>query len=186
MQGVKNIIGQGESINVEFKECKSELGKNVFETVCAFLNTNGGEILLVVKNKGEITGIDENHTEKIKKDFVTAMNNSEKINSSFYLSIEEFNIGKSEEDIFKTLIPLTPQVTMQAAEQTERTKKISIFCKTPKSRQEIMKFLKLKDREHFRVNILYPLIEQGLLHPTLPEKLTSPKQKYYYNITKKT
>ena len=181
MQGVKNIIRQGESINVEFKKCNSELSKNVFGTVCAFLNTNGGKILLVVNNKGEITGIDENHTEKIKKDFVSAMNNSEKINSSFYLSIEEFKIGKSEEDIFKTLIPLTPQV----AEQTERTKKISIFCKTPKSRQEIMKFLKLKDRVHFRLNILYPLIEQGLLHPTLPGKITSPKQKYYYNTTKK-
>ncbi|WP_427337977.1 AlbA family DNA-binding domain-containing protein [Caloranaerobacter sp. DY30410] len=40
----KKILQNGENINVEFKESKSKLNKDVFETVCAFLNRNGGEL----------------------------------------------------------------------------------------------------------------------------------------------
>lgn len=92
-----------------------------------------------------------------------------------------------EEDVFKVIIPLTPQATMQATEQAteqvteqaDRTAKILEFCRTEKSTSEIMDFLGLAHREHFRSEILNPLLEQGLLHPTIPDKLTSPKQKYY-------
>jgi ATP-dependent DNA helicase RecG len=41
-----------------------------------------------------------------------------------------------------------------------------------------MRHIGLKDREHFRLTILLPLIERGLLTPTLPDKPNSPKQKY--------
>ena len=100
-----------------------------------------------------------------------------------------------EQDIFKFILPLTAeatpqatqqvtqqatqQVTEQVTEQAERTKRILEFCQTPKNREEIQEFLGLKDREHFRSEILNPLLEQGLLYPTIPDKLTSPKQKYY-------
>ena len=88
-----------------------------------------------------------------------------------------------EQDIFKFILPLTgeatEQATQQATQQAERTKRILEFCQTPKNREEIQEFLGLKDREHFRSEILNPLLEQGLLHPTIPDKLTSPKQKYY-------
>ena len=90
-----------------------------------------------------------------------------------------------EQDIFKFILPLTgeatEQVTQQATQQAERTTKEYLeFCRTPKNRLvKFRSFLGLKHREHFRSEILNPLLEQGLLHPTIPDKLTSPKQKYY-------
>ncbi len=42
----------------------------------------------------------------------------------------------------------------------------------------------ISNRDYFRKEILNPLLEKGLLHPTIPEKLTSPKQRYY-SVTKK-
>lgn len=88
-----------------------------------------------------------------------------------------------ESEIFKFVLLLTPQVspqvTPQVTVQVESTERVLIFCSTPKTRMEIQEFLGLKDRENFRLNILNPLIEQGLLRPTIPDKLTSPKQKYY-------
>ena len=49
----------------------------------------------------------------------------------------------------------------------------------PKSRDEIQEFLKLTDREHFRKNILQPLLNKGLLLFSIPDKPNSPNQKYF-------
>jgi ATP-dependent DNA helicase RecG len=44
---IRELIAKGEvrNTNVEFKKCKSEVGQSVYETICAFLNRNGGDIL---------------------------------------------------------------------------------------------------------------------------------------------
>lgn len=77
-----------------------------------------------------------------------------------------------EEDVFKTMIPLTTQAN-------DKINKILGFCMVPRSRNEIQEFIKLNNREYFRKNVLNPLIKEGLLELTIPEKTTSPKQKYY-------
>ena len=79
----------------------------------------------------------------------------------------------------------TPQVTEQVTEQAEKSKEFLKFCTTPKSTSEIMDFLGLKHREHFRAKILQPLLRQGLLKPTIPDKPTSSRQKYYATKEKK-
>ncbi|MGI6393126.1 MAG: Fic family protein [bacterium] len=86
-------------------------------------------------------------------------------------------------DVFKIIIPLTEQVTEQVTEQAERVEKILNYCKEPKTTSEIMTYLELTHREHFRSMILNPLIEKGLLFLTIPDKPNSPKQKYYSNNT---
>lgn len=91
-----------------------------------------------------------------------------------------------EEDIFKIIIPLTEQATEQAIELTnkalngngDRIKRIMTFCKTAKSTSEIMIHIGLTHREHFRSDILQPMIKEGLLQPTISDKPSSPNQKY--------
>ena len=63
--------------------------------------------------------------------------------------------------------------TEQATEQA-----IVNFCNTPKTTSEIMQFLGLKHREHFRAEILKPLLENKILELTIPNKPKSPYQKY--------
>ena len=58
IERLKEILNGGESITVEFKQSKTKLNKDVFESVCAFLNCNGGHLFLGVKDNGEIVGID--------------------------------------------------------------------------------------------------------------------------------
>ena len=53
-----------------------------------------------------------------------------------------------------------------------------VFCNEARTTQEIMDFMKLKSRKHFRTSILNPLIESKLLSLTIPTKPNSPKQKY--------
>lgn len=88
-----------------------------------------------------------------------------------------------EGDVFKTIIPLKPkqgdQAGDQVSDQDDRTKEILEFCKIPKRRSEIQEFSEIKSRQYFRTKILSPLIKGGLLKLTIPDKPTSPKQKYY-------
>jgi predicted HTH transcriptional regulator len=48
--GIKKLIRNGEGISVEFKECRNKLNKDVFESICAFLNRNGGDLILGVND----------------------------------------------------------------------------------------------------------------------------------------
>lgn len=87
------IIRYGESVTTEFKEARTELPKNLFETVCAFLNRNGGHIFLGISDKREIIGVKEENISAIKKNFINLCNNPEKINPTIYLNIKEYEIN---------------------------------------------------------------------------------------------
>ncbi len=51
------LIEQGENYVVEFKKSTTAITKDVYETVCAFSNREGGHIFLGVKDNGLISGI---------------------------------------------------------------------------------------------------------------------------------
>lgn len=84
---LKALIARGERIDVEFKACRDQLPKSVYETVCAFLNRHGGTLLLGVQDDGSIQGIAPALLDQVRKDFVTAVNNPQKLTPPTYLSI---------------------------------------------------------------------------------------------------
>jgi len=102
------LIRQGEGISTEFKTCRNRLNRDVYESVCAFLNRHGGTILLGVQDSGEVTGIDPDTVTQIKKDFVTAINNPQKIRPPAYLSVDEVEIN--EKSILRIYVPESSQV----------------------------------------------------------------------------
>lgn len=51
-----SLISNGENEFVEFKKAEFELPKSLFDTVCAFLNRNGGHIILGVDDDKTILG----------------------------------------------------------------------------------------------------------------------------------
>lgn len=102
------MIRQGEGIATEFKKCRNRLNRDVYETVCAFLNRHGGTILLGVTDSGDIQGIEQDAVAQIKRDFVTAINNPQKIYPPAYLSVDELKIkGKP---VLRVYVPESSQV----------------------------------------------------------------------------
>ena len=69
----------------------------------------------------------------------------------------------------------TGQATGQATDQADA---LLQFCVVPRSTKEMMQYLDLSHREHFRDTFLLPLIASGQLAPTIPDKPSSPKQRY--------
>ncbi len=71
---------------------------------------------------------------------------------------------------------LTEQVKPNKKE--ERMELIMEFCSTPKSVKEIMEYIGLKHRPTFIYDYLNPLLEEGKLQMTIPDKPKSRNQKY--------
>ena len=86
------IINSGEKTNVEFKLAFNKLPSSLFETICAFLNRNGGYIFLGIDDNKNIIGVDKNNINQIKKDFRNLCNNPQKIFPTVYLKISEIEI----------------------------------------------------------------------------------------------
>ena len=62
---LKNLIYEGESKYLEFKTSTSSI-KGAFESVCAFLNNNGGTVIIGVTDKGKIVGQEVSDETKLK------------------------------------------------------------------------------------------------------------------------
>ena len=57
VEEVRQLIAQGEGTRVEFKRAEQDVPASLYETVCAFLNKEGGAILLGVADDGEVLGV---------------------------------------------------------------------------------------------------------------------------------
>ena len=100
---IKNIIQRGEGLDLEFKECRNRLNRDVYETVCAFLNRHGGTLLLGVRDSGAVTGIDPDAVDQIKMNFITAINNPQKLHPPAYLSVDDVIVEGKQ--ILRILVP---------------------------------------------------------------------------------
>ena len=70
-QVVLEKIKKGESNTLEFKRCGGNIETDVLESVCAFLNRFGGDILLGVLDDGTVSGVPE----KAVGDLIRNLNN---------------------------------------------------------------------------------------------------------------
>lgn len=92
----------------EVKAAKSELPKNIWETVSAFSNTSGGWIVLGVKQSGktfEVQGVD--NIEKLEQDFLGTIR-SGKFNQTIFARPQRYDI-----DSCKLLVFYIPEVDMK-------------------------------------------------------------------------
>lgn len=73
---VKQLIAEKENGRVEFKETTGQLERGM-ETLCAFLNGEGGTVLFGVNDKGKIIG--QEVSDKTKRDIADAINRLEPV-----------------------------------------------------------------------------------------------------------
>lgn len=74
---IKRITAKGEGLTLEFKESTNDVSGSVYETICSFLNHSGGEIVLGVKDNGEIIGVNKNAASDLVKNIINTVNNPE-------------------------------------------------------------------------------------------------------------
>ena len=82
---INTLLTIGENLNIEFKRAGDGPKADTFESVCSFLNTAGGDMLLGVTDNGEVIGLPPKSTDAMIRNFVNVMNNPDLFDPVFAL-----------------------------------------------------------------------------------------------------
>jgi len=103
-----NPFGETEGLALEFKRATDKLPVNFFDSVCAFLNMDGGMIVLGVEDDGTVSGVDPVAIERLKTDIANLSNNPQKLDPPHLLFPHEEQVGSKW--VIKVLVPVSSQV----------------------------------------------------------------------------
>jgi len=107
---IRKLLRDGEGLTVEFKRCRDKLSRSVYETVCAFSNRYGGDMLIGVEDDGTVTGVAPDAVKRLKKDFANALNNPELFSPTLFVELDDLEVDGRV--ILYCHIPLTSQLQM--------------------------------------------------------------------------
>lgn len=113
------LLSLGESIRLEYKEAANDLPRNLFETICAMLNREGGDILLGVNDDGQVTGVAEASLRAMVDNLVNLSNNPQKLDPPHILYPQIYEVaGKT---IVHAQVPASSQVHRSAGVVYDRS-----------------------------------------------------------------
>lgn len=153
IERVKHIIGKGAGIRTEFKESRSKLPKNLFESICAMLNRDGGDIILGVDDNGVITGVDKNKVDELTSNLVTLSNNPNKLDPPFILFPQVYEIG--DETIIHIQVPSSSQIHKSAGHIYDRSSDGDFKVGEPQLIADIYN----RKRNHYSEATIYPIVK---------------------------
>jgi ATP-dependent DNA helicase RecG len=159
---IERKLKRGEGLTVEFKKASRELPSTLFETVCAFLNRNGGTILLGVNDEGEIKGIEENKTEQFCKNIANLSNNPSKLDPVFLLQPSVVELGAKK--IIHLFVPSSSQVHKTGNKVFDRSTDGDFVLNTHAKRSELY----IRKNNSYSENTIYPFLttehfEEGIV-----------------------
>ena len=96
MQELKQLIYNGEKVDIECKEAESNVPRSAYESYSAFANTKGGYIILGVKENKKKTFPEERF-------MVQGIQNSKKQVEDFWNTINSIKVNRNllkDEDVF--------------------------------------------------------------------------------------
>lgn len=159
------LIEEGESLTVEFKKSTTDITKDVYETVCSFSNREGGHIFLGVKDDGTVLGIQEDKIEGMKKNFVTTINNGQKIYPPMYLQPIEYDVDGKR--VLYVYVPVNPSVCRCAGRIYDRNNESDIDIT---NNEYLVYQLYARKQDTYYVNKVFPIFTVADLRHDLMER----------------
>jgi ATP-dependent DNA helicase RecG len=166
---LRDIIGAGEGLTVEFKECRTKANRDVYESICAFLNRQGGHIVLGVKDDGTVSGIDPAALPEIKRNLVTTLNNQQKINPPLYVLPETFTLD--EKMVLYLAVPESSQVHRCNGRIFDRNEDGDLDIT---DQADSVAHLYIRKQSTFSENRIYPYVQLSDLRKDLIQRNIEP------------
>ena len=126
-----------------------------------FMERRGSGLRKIVSETEKLPG----YTEELRPEF-----HSSGTDFRVVLKNVNYNMDGSDQD--------TMHGAIHDAMHDERLNELVDACAEPKRREEMMEYLGLVNRDHFRKAYLKPLLESGRIKMTIPDKPKSKNQKY--------
>jgi ATP-dependent DNA helicase RecG len=149
---IKRLLKEKENIRLEFKEAATALPGNLFETICAMLNREGGDILLGVKDNGDVLGVDELAIPRMITDLVNLSNNPQKLEPPFILFPQPYGINGRW--LIHIQVPASSQVHKTTKIIFDRSNDGDFKVEQPHRIAEIAN----RKRNHYTEGIIYPAL----------------------------
>ena len=161
---ILNLIKNGENFHVEFKRCGNGFEKDVFETVCAFSNRFGGEILCGVLDDGKIEGLPEKAVPNMIKNFVNVTSEPNLFNPILYITPQVIKIdGKT---IIHIHVPISSDVHSYKGKIYDRVHEADIIVKSNSKIAEMI----IRKQNLFTEQKVFPYATMNELKPELIEQ----------------
>lgn len=160
------LIHQGEGTKIEFKTSKEALNQDAFDSICGFLNRNGGHLILGVKDNGEIQGVNEDKVSRIIDTIITNANNPQKLDPPYYLSPKV--IKTNNKQIISVYVPESSQVHKTAGRIFDRNEDGDYDITR---QQNSVAQLYLRKQNAYTENKVYPYLSLNELKPELFNKV---------------
>ena len=161
IERIKHLIEQGEGIRTEFKESRTKLPRNLFESICAMLNRDGGDIVLGVDDNGVVTGVDKKMVDELKNNLVTLSNNPNKLDPPFILFPQIYEIA--DETIIHIQVPSSSQMHKSAGHIYDRSSDGDFKVGEPQLIADIYN----RKRNHYSEGTIYPMVQLSDFNPDL-------------------
>lgn len=137
---------------MEYKKARKELPKNLFESVCAMLNREGGDIILGADDEGNVTGLEGVEVETMRTNLVNLSNNSQKLDPPFILHPVVHEVEGQR--IMHIQVPASSQVHKTAGKVYDRSNDGDYIVTEAHQIAEIYN----RKRTHYTEGIVYPAL----------------------------
>jgi ATP-dependent DNA helicase RecG len=162
---VIRLLQQKENIRLEFKEARQHLPGNLFESICAMLNRDGGDILLGVSDAGEVVGIEAGSWETMVTNIVNLSNNTQKLDPPFILF--PIHLELDGKHVLHLQIPCSSQIHKTAGLVYDRSNDGDFRVTNPVQIADMYN----KKRSHFTESTLFPYLQFSDFKPELFPKI---------------
>ena len=152
VERVNRLLKQKENIRLEFKEAAAALPGNLFESICAMLNRDGGDILLGVQDNGTVKGVSQASVVTMVTNVVNLSNNNQKLDPAFILYPQTYQLkGKA---VIHIQVPASSQVHKTAGVVYDRSNDGDFKVTAPHQVADIYN----RKRNHYTEGMIYPAV----------------------------
>jgi len=155
------LLKQTEGLRLEFKQAHDAIPENVYETICAMLNRDGGDIFLGVSDSGRVLGIKPESVAGMTQNLIDSTNNAQKLNPPFLLQPIVHTI--ENKSILQIQVPASSQVHRTNKGIYDRSREGDYLLKEPFLISEMYN----RKRNYYTEGIIYPQAGMDALSPRL-------------------
>ncbi|MFH1121927.1 MAG: RNA-binding domain-containing protein [Bacteroidota bacterium] len=150
---LQRLLKEPENIRLEFKEAIGALPGNLFESICAMLNRDGGDIILGANDAGVVLGVEESEVSTMVTNLVNLSNNKQKLDPPFILFPQTIQI--SGKWLIHIQVPASSQVHNTDGIIYDRSNDGDYRVRQPHQIAEIYN----RKRNHYSEGIIYPALQ---------------------------